>query len=404
MEEHSLFYYPYASFSDDQKLLLKAAALFFDKLYILDPCKASYKGIGPGIKVGHVNLLEKEGILERISPEHVLNNYENAITNSIRSDLNDPEFIRLCKTSGRAKYWTLALAKVPKDIREDPKLKLLDRSMQRLMGEIPKEVIPDVSRYAEDYATVYDEYREVGTGLIEYRYADYPLELGESIMINHALFGSLLHTGAIPLTDDKFHNDVLALKIKRAQQIPEIKDIIEDFTQKRRMKSAQLAMSAITDIDLAVLSPELPMEEILKYRMDHKNELANAREELALLARKIRQDPWEKSFMEELEHNTIPEIQKTLMDVRKTRDSWLRSEKRKNTLKAIGLSAGTASAVIGLVLSATPLLPVAIVTGLLGLVSGTVIPGTELALDWKNGKRSSQENGLNYFLKIRELY
>ncbi|NIP23698.1 MAG: hypothetical protein GWN67_06305 [Phycisphaerae bacterium] len=40
MNEHSIFYYPYASFRDDQVPLLKAVALYFDKLYILDPFKA----------------------------------------------------------------------------------------------------------------------------------------------------------------------------------------------------------------------------------------------------------------------------------------------------------------------------------------------------------------------------
>lgn len=46
MTEHSIFYYPYASFTDAQAPLLKAAALYFDKLYILDPEKASGGIIG----------------------------------------------------------------------------------------------------------------------------------------------------------------------------------------------------------------------------------------------------------------------------------------------------------------------------------------------------------------------
>jgi hypothetical protein len=402
MSEHSIFYYPYASFSDDQKLLMKATALYFDKLYVLDPFKASYDGIGPGNKSQHLNMLEKEGIIERVSPEIVLHDYEDAITNAIRFDLNDPEFIKLCKMSSKAQHWTLALAKVPKEIREDPKLKPLDRSMQRLMGEVPRKVVPDVRSYAEDFATVYDEYRETNSGMVEYRYADYPLELGESIMINHALYGSLLHTGAVPLTDDQFHNDVLTLKIKRAQQDPEIQNILEDRARTRQMKSSKLAMTALMDIDLAILSPEMPMEEILQYRKDHKDELAIAREQLALLARKIRQNPWEKDFAEHLEHDTLPNIQKSLMDAKSARDSWFKSDKGKIALKAVGLTASTASAVIGLALGATPFLPVAVATGLLGLVSGTIIPGAALALDWKKGKQTSGENGLYYFLKIKK--
>ena len=41
MNSHEIFYYPYASFKEGQMPLLKAAALYFDKLYILDPRKAS---------------------------------------------------------------------------------------------------------------------------------------------------------------------------------------------------------------------------------------------------------------------------------------------------------------------------------------------------------------------------
>ena len=42
MSEHRLFYYPYASFTNQQLPLLKVAALYFDKLVILDPVGASW--------------------------------------------------------------------------------------------------------------------------------------------------------------------------------------------------------------------------------------------------------------------------------------------------------------------------------------------------------------------------
>ena len=41
MTEHNLFYYPYASFTNQQLPLLKVAALYFDKLVILDPVGGS---------------------------------------------------------------------------------------------------------------------------------------------------------------------------------------------------------------------------------------------------------------------------------------------------------------------------------------------------------------------------
>ncbi len=46
MTGHSLFYYPYTSFTNVQLPVLKMAALYFDKLLILDPVGASWATIG----------------------------------------------------------------------------------------------------------------------------------------------------------------------------------------------------------------------------------------------------------------------------------------------------------------------------------------------------------------------
>ncbi len=46
MTEHNLFYYPYASVTNAQLPLLKVAALYFDKLVILDPISASWATLG----------------------------------------------------------------------------------------------------------------------------------------------------------------------------------------------------------------------------------------------------------------------------------------------------------------------------------------------------------------------
>ena len=398
MTKHSIFYYPYASFTDQQALLLKAAALYFDKLHILDPFKASSGTIGPGEIGKDVSQLEKAGILDRVEPAQVLLKYESAIVDAIRADLNDPEFNKLCDTSGRAQYWTLALAKVPREIRDDPEFKPLDRSMQHLMGDVATQLLGETSTYIEGYSEVYDETR----GSVEFRYADYGLPLGESIMINHALFGSLLHSGSTPLTDDPFHNKVLNLKIARSMAIPEIRDILEDKAFKRKLKHDKLSMASLTDIDLAIISPDMPLEEVLKYREDNKDSLQEVRKSLGWLAREIENTPWSKGFESELESKFIPKIYHILDDAKKSRDSWLKSDRGKKSLKLAGITTGAAAATISLTLSPTPLLPVAIVTGVLGLVSSSMIPGLEWMMDWRDGKKSAAENGLHYLLKISE--
>ncbi|HLO16993.1 MAG TPA: hypothetical protein VK206_19315, partial [Anaerolineales bacterium] len=167
MNPHTLFYYPYGSFTDQQAPLLKAAALYFDKLHILDPEKASSGEIGAVAVAQDVKMLEQHGILERVAPEDVLLKYENALAAAVQTDLEDQGFQQLCETSGKAQSWTLAMAKVPKAIRDDPKhqeyqrRKPADQAMQRLMGELPRKLAPEMQRYSETYKAVTQNlYRE----------------------------------------------------------------------------------------------------------------------------------------------------------------------------------------------------------------------------------------------------
>lgn len=381
MNPHTLFYYPYASLTDAQGPLLKAAALYFDRLYILDPEKATGASIGIGEVEDDVNLLEKEGILERVSPEDILVKYEDAITAAIRADQNDREFMRLCETSGRAVTWTLALAKIPKEIKDDPNnkqysmLKPKDQAMQRFMGE---------------WQSVYDEIRDSHGKEVEYRYADYPLPLGESIMMNHALFAGLLHTEATPITDDSFHNKVLNYKINRALQTGEVQEVLEDLARQRNLKRDQLVTTMLTDIDLGVVPPSMSVEDILKYRNKHEAELQQARERLGWLAREIRESPWSKEYADKIDQETIPKIHKELEPVKKSWASWL---------KTAGFVAGGVAAVISL--TTTPFVPVTVAIGMMGMTKDVVIPGIEHFLDWKQGKKEATVNGLHYFIKLK---
>ncbi len=109
MGQHAVFYYPYASFGADQSLLLKASALYFDKLYILDPLKASWAAIGPGKREADLQLLESEGVLQRVAPEEVLLRNDKIIGDAIERDLADPELRKLCagkegKRWGRSRW------------------------------------------------------------------------------------------------------------------------------------------------------------------------------------------------------------------------------------------------------------------------------------------------------------
>src|SRR4051794_12683387 len=191
MNEHNLFYFPYASFTNEQLPLLKVAALYFDKLVLLDPVAASWDSIGADQNARDaVQQLKDAGILELVTPATVLAKYEAPITEAIRRDMSDREFLALCEAQSQVsgkQRWTLSLAKLPQDLQTD-------QAMRQLMGETARGVAGEASLYSEraageyrQYAEIgraYDEYREGYGSAVEYRYADFPLALGEAIMMN----------------------------------------------------------------------------------------------------------------------------------------------------------------------------------------------------------------------------
>lgn len=382
MSEHSVFYYPYATLGSQQSPLLKAAALYFDKLFILDPLKASWATIGPGKREPDLRLLESEGILQRIAPEEVLLRNDKTIGDAIERDIADPEFRKLCAEKEQG-WWTLALAKVPQAIRDDPKFQPLDQAMRDLMTDVGKG---SGTRYVEG---IRDKYRESGAGAVEYRYADYPFMVGEAIMLNHALVGSLLHSDAVPLTDDPLHSRILNYKLQKAREIPEIRDVLENRLKEQRFAGMSAAAQALTDLQLGVIPQDLSIERVLEYRRKHGEELRLARDKLAWMAREIGQEPWTKAFDDEVQHKLIPALHAQMEPAKSSWSSWL---------KAAGIAVGGASVALGVF--GNPLTSVAVGVAALTVGKDVGIGGLEWYLDWKSGK---SQNGLHYLLKVKTL-
>jgi hypothetical protein len=339
----------------------------------------------------------------------------------------DREFLDLCDAQSQATRkhrWTLSLAKVPQDLQTD-------QTMRHLMGDFARDVANKAAYAADEYiehiealsylprndqpippglvervheyreyaetGRAYDEYREGYDADVEYRYADFPLALGEAIMMNHALFAALLHAGATPITDDPFHSRALSLKLGRAMRDPVVEQARAE--RARQLKLDHLAVTALMDsqLNLPVLSHGLPLADVLEYRQQHDADLRQARDKLGWMARRIEAEPWTMEFSNELEHKTIPDLAGELDEARKARDSWLESKRGRLALSATGIAVGAAAAVLSVF--AAPLTPLAVATAGLGLASGTAIPGAEWLLDWREGKKSARENGLHYLLK-----
>jgi len=374
----NIFYYPYATLGRNQLAMLKAIALYFDKLYILDPLKSSWAGIGSGPYEEDIKLLESEGILERVAPEQVMHKYEQTIAKAIHDDLNDAEYRGLCDQESTG-TWTLALAKLPEAIRDDPKYQSIDQSM--------RSTLSDAGHYYE--GSVYDEYRETSSGVTEYRYADYPFSVGEAIMLNHALVGSLLYADAVPVTDEAIHSRLLNYKLQKAQQIPEIKAVLEQRQKQQQFAHASATIQALTDLELGVIPDDLSMEQILKYRLKHQNELEQVRDKLAWMTREISEQPWTKEFDDEVYHKLIPDLNKAMQPAQQSWSAWI---------DMAGIAIGGVAVALGIF--GSPLTPVAV--GVAGLTLGKDVGlgGFKWYQDWKSGK---SQNGLHYLMKLKDL-
>ncbi|MFI7059403.1 hypothetical protein ACIBL3_00290 [Kribbella sp. NPDC050124] len=433
MTENRLLYYPYATMFDAQLPLLKTAALYFDKLILLDPRDASWDRVGPNpLALDEVLLLERHGLLERLNPAKVLEHYGPELADAIREDIRDPEFIRLCGEHAQRvgkHIWSLALAKVPDSL-------LVDGHLRSLLGELAPTLAAEMARRIDDYIEhregqsylsgnedasasaqerrqladyrdfvrkghVYPEIRYDSAGdVLNYRYIDVPLALGEAIMVNHALFGGLLLSQATPIADDPFHAMILAHKLGRTAKNPLVRQVLEDRVRNRGLRTDLLATAALpdTDLNLPALSPDLPVDAVLEYRQDHTDELNHVRTHLAALARRIQTDPWTDDFARELDRRTIPELAAELDTARERRDDWVNRKRKQGILSAAGLATGAGAAV--LTVFAAPLTPIVLAIAGLGLISGTVVPGAQWFNDWREGRATVHENGLSYLLRI----
>jgi hypothetical protein len=432
MTKNRLFYYPYATLVDAQLPLMKTAALYFDSLAMLDPRDASWDRVGADpVALDEVLLLERHGILERVSPTAVFEQYESAFADAVREDIRDPEFLRLCSEQAQraGKHtWSLALVKVPDDL-------LADNQLRELLGGLAPRLATEMADRIDDYIEhrealsylpgnegstasaqdlqqsvdyrafgtnhhVYDEARQDTAGdAVNYRYIEVPLALGEAIMVNHALFGGLLLSQATPIADDPFHAKILAHKLRRATKDPLVQQVLDDRVRERGLRTDLFATAALSDpdLDLPALSPDLPVEAVLEFRQDHGDELAQVRSHLASLARRIETDPWTEDFAKELDRRTIPNLVDELTEVRRRRDDWVGRKRKQGTLSAATFAAGTGVAVLSIV--AAPITPIALAIAGLGMVSGSVVPGAKWLNDWREGRSAGHENGLSYLLR-----
>jgi hypothetical protein len=368
-------------------VLLQAVALYFDRLYLLDPFEAV---TDPGTEFGKpaessrdVKLLEDEALLERISPAEVLGEFGPAVLEAIRSDLDDSDFVALCRNESKAQDWILSLAKVPEPLRQGL-LGDSDRAMQKMLGGKAEEArVFSEAGYTEiaisGQGTVETDpgairrlmaaqarvpvsglYAEVGyvgpesrlTGPIEYRFGRYSVEAGEAIMLNHALVASLRLTGATPITDDPFHRKAMTFKLERALAHPAVQDLVDS----ERVRSGLLALAVLTDaeLELPAMAPQVPLERVLEFRDAHAAELDAVRLEFGAVAAEMEATGLTTQFTHELKRTRLPSLRQRFAEAGRARDAWLRARKTELAEVAGGLGVSQLGAGIGLAYGGMP--------------------------------------------------
>jgi hypothetical protein len=398
MSEHSVFYYPYATLNADQLPLLKAAALYFDRLLVLDPSRASWVTIA-GDDDGRraAAALLDAGILAPLDPVEELPRIEQRLVQSMEEDLADERFLELCRPR-ESRWWTLSLEKVPAELRDDPRFAPRDAAMRRLMTSAGRA--SGLAGATGEYREVYASYREVrGQGAqdvydeyvdgAEYRYVDVPFAVGESLMLNHALLLGLGY-GAVPITDDPVHRAVLDLKLARLAGDARTQEAI---TKRRDMLSAsRAAADLITDerLDLPALRQDVDIEVLLDFRSSSEGEALEAvRRRMALLAAQLDSEPWDAAFEREVGRRLLPQVADQMDAFTEAVRSWQKQKKRR-ILHGVGAAAGVAGA--ALTMAVAP--PLALAAGALGLVQAAQ-PGAELLMSRGEGEPDLRR-GLNY--------
>ncbi len=206
-------------------------------------------------------------------------------------------------------------------------------------------------------------------------------------MLNHALVGSLLHTEAMPITDDPVHGDILNYKLQQVHQLPEISAVLADPGRSKRSRRLSWQLKPSPDFHLGAIPETVSVEDILAYRNRHSGEVQAARDKMSWMAREVTQQLWTKEFEDDVYHKVNPELKKAFEPVQSSWSSWL---------KPLGLALGGAAIVLGMF--SNPLTPVAVGLAALTVAKEAGIGASELYQDWKEGKT---QNGLHYLLRFK---
>lgn len=271
-------YYPYTSIQSLDAL--KAMALYFDRIHIINPFEASVGIDRPN--AAEMDALEDNGIIQYISPSKLLENYESTIEEAIKKDLANPKFRLICRNA-KVKYWLIYESKIPQKLRST-----LEKRSTKIHQKLSLPA------------------RTPERGLL------LPVDFGESIMINHALCATDRFS-LTPITDDRIHHKLLMLKFQ-ASDSDFLKKLLVDYGF---IKDIKIDLAAID-----VISESVPMlygastTDILEFRDENKEALDRFKTEMGKVITEVESSFWDEDFYKKVIDIIDAKVKPSLQHVR----------------------------------------------------------------------------------------
>lgn len=209
-----------------------------------------------------------------------------------------------------------------------------------------------------------------------------------AFVTNHTLLFAHKHN-LIPITPSDTFRKLLQSKVRRLRTSVPAKQLEQSFVEHPEYKAgfSGFSLAAFTLPNLELMS----FEDVLELRVALEDELIAFREQMSLLAERVRTEPWEPGFAKEIERITKHDIQPTLQKLQRKLESSP-SEVALRALRSL-VSAPTALSMLATIWAGLPPLLVMAVTA--GLVS------VETALAYHfHRKRILQANGLSLLLRL----
>jgi hypothetical protein len=210
-----------------------------------------------------------------------------------------------------------------------------------------------------------------------------------AFVVNHTLLTAHKHN-LIPVTPSDIFRELLQSKVRRLRNFVGAAQLKESFLNHPEYETgfSGFSLAAFTLPNLEVMS----FEDVLELRLALEEELTGFREQMTLLAERIRAEPWEPNFVTEIERITKQDIQPAVQKLQRKLESS-QSEVVLRALKKV-VSAPTALSMLATIwVGFPPLLVMAVAAGLVSI---------ETALEhYFDHKKILQSNGFSLLLRIQ---